>query len=90
MGIREQIDLDEFFDRVGHNSSSAEGAIRVCRRIVYGETCDTFITTDPSRTHEVRETCGRMAVLCTGCSVLREDDTCVEFEPRCRFNVAGL
>jgi hypothetical protein len=84
-GIQEHTDLDEFFECVGRNDNSSEGAVRVCCRVVYGDTCGTLITSDPTIPHEECDRCGRMAVLCTGCSVLREDDTCVEFEPRCRF-----
>jgi hypothetical protein len=84
MGIYRQIDLD-FFDRVGRNNSCTGSSILVCRRILYGETCDTFITTDPALPHEMCETCDRMAVLCSGCSFAREDSTCAEYEPACRY-----
>jgi hypothetical protein len=52
---------------------------------VYGDPCGTLVTIDPDIPHEECELCGRMAVLCTGCSVYREGDTCVEFEPQCRY-----
>jgi hypothetical protein len=84
MGIREQTDLD-FFDRVGLNSSCTGNSVLVCRRVLHGEMCDTFITTEPNIPHEVCDECDRMAVLCSGCAFSREDSTCVEFEPQCRW-----
>jgi hypothetical protein len=75
----------EFFDRVGANSNGTECVVQVCRRIVYGDPRGTVVTTDPALPHEECDRCGRMAVLCMGCSVLREDDACVAYEPRCRF-----
>jgi hypothetical protein len=85
MGIQEHTDLDELFDKVGHNSSCTEGAVRVCRRIVYGDPCGTLVTSDPGIPHEECDRCGQMAVLCTGCSFFCEDSTCVEYEPACRY-----
>ena len=39
MGIPNHTDLHEFFDRIGCNTSCTEGAVRVCRRILYGDPC---------------------------------------------------
>lgn len=85
-GIQEHQDLDEFFDRIGRNTSCTEGSIIVCRRMIFGESCDTLVTIDPTTPHLECEACGRMAVLCVGCSFSREDDSCVAYEPECRFN----
>jgi hypothetical protein len=87
-GIHEHTNLDEFFDKIGH-SSGIKGVVRACRRIVYGEPCGPLILTseNPRIACTECELCGRLAALCTGCSVLREDDTCVEFEPLCRFSL---
>ena len=88
MGIQEHTELDEFFDRVGRNSKSHDGIV-VCRRILYGDPCGSLIlaSDNPAMAYTECDECGRLAVLCTGCSVLREGDTCAEFEPQCRFKV---
>jgi hypothetical protein len=86
MGIQGHTELDEFFDRVGHNSSCTEGTVRVCRRVIYGDPCGTLVTTDPMIPHEECELCGRMALLCTDCTWCVDGDWCAEYKPECRYH----